>query len=103
MSGWLLDNHVAQVDRRTRERVEGGLATGQCDGWKNIAKRALVTSMMSINFEPYLVHTHNISQEQKTAENLLKHILADIQMMEERFGVTVIAWCSDAAGDARKM
>ncbi|KAF8834999.1 hypothetical protein BDN67DRAFT_913792 [Paxillus ammoniavirescens] len=103
MSGRLLDNHVAQVEERIRECVLGEYATRQCDRWKNMLKKALVASMMSVDFEPYLICTHNISKEKKNAENLLAHVLADIQTMEEHFNVTVIAWCSDAAGDARKM
>ncbi|KIK92800.1 hypothetical protein PAXRUDRAFT_34354 [Paxillus rubicundulus Ve08.2h10] len=103
MSSQLLDNHGAQVEERIREHVLGEYAIGQCDGWKNVSKKALVTSIMSVDFKPYLIHTHNISEEQKNAENLLVHILADIQTMEEHFNVTVIAWCSDAAGDACKM
>ncbi|KIK81315.1 hypothetical protein PAXRUDRAFT_35908 [Paxillus rubicundulus Ve08.2h10] len=92
MGGWLLDEHVKQVEARMWEHVKGGLVTGQCDGWKNVAKRTLVSSMMSVDFE-----------EQKTTTNLLLHVLADIQVMEEQFGVTVITLCSDAAGDAHKM
>ncbi|KIK80127.1 hypothetical protein PAXRUDRAFT_159505, partial [Paxillus rubicundulus Ve08.2h10] len=95
----LLDGHVIQVEARIQECMKGGLATGQCDRWKDMAKRALVSSMMSL----YLIHMHNISEEQKTTANLLLHVLADIQIMEEWCGVTVIVWCSDAMGDAHKM
>ncbi|KIK73850.1 hypothetical protein PAXRUDRAFT_37062 [Paxillus rubicundulus Ve08.2h10] len=92
MEPWLGDEHVIQVEARTQEHVKGGLATGQCDRWKNVAKRALVSSMMSVDFEPHLIHTHNISEEQKTIANLLLHVLADIQIMEEWFGVAMISW-----------
>ncbi|KIK78181.1 hypothetical protein PAXRUDRAFT_164672, partial [Paxillus rubicundulus Ve08.2h10] len=48
-------------------------------------------------------NTHNTSKEQKTAANILMHVLTDIQIMEEHFGATMIVWSSDTAGDAHKM
>ncbi|KIN96676.1 hypothetical protein M404DRAFT_117265, partial [Pisolithus tinctorius Marx 270] len=84
-------------------RTEGCLATGQHDGWKNIAKMSVVTSMITIDFKVIFLQTHNISAESKTAQNLLQHVLVDIKYAEEQYGVTLVAWCSDAAGDSKKM
>ena len=49
------------------------------------------------------MHTHNISAEAKTARNLLQHVMADIKYAEKEYEVTIAAWCTDAAGDAKKM
>jgi hypothetical protein len=49
------------------------------------------------------VNTHDVSSEPKTAESLLRIVLADIDYCERILGVVVIAWCTDAGGDARKM
>ncbi|KAH7913714.1 ribonuclease H-like domain-containing protein [Hygrophoropsis aurantiaca] len=103
MSGVLLDRQVVKVEARTKERIQGKLATGQCDGWKNIAKASLVSSMVTVDFEPYLVRTHNMSAERKTGENLLSRVKSDIEYAESHFGVSIIAWCTDAGSDALKM
>jgi len=49
------------------------------------------------------LRTHNISAEAKTARNLLQHVMADIKYAEKEYEVTIAAWCTDAAGDAKKM
>ena len=49
------------------------------------------------------METHNISAEAKNVQNLLQHTIEDIKYAEREYGVTVIAWCTDAAGDAKKM
>jgi hypothetical protein len=38
LSGQILDGEVKKVEARVIEKVKGKLATGQCDGWENIAK-----------------------------------------------------------------
>ena len=48
LSGRILDREVAKVEARTRERIKGNIATGQCDGWKNVAKTSVVTSMITV-------------------------------------------------------
>ena len=63
---------------------------------------------MSIHFfaennQPYLVKTHDVTREAKTGDNLLKLVLEDIQMMEEKYGVEVVAWCTDDGPDGKKM
>jgi hypothetical protein len=45
---------VKKVEARVIEKVKRKLATGQCDGWENIAKTHVVTSMFTIE--------HKISQ-----------------------------------------
>ena len=40
-----------KVDEETKERIGGKVGTGQCDGWKNIAKTPVITSMMTVENE----------------------------------------------------
>ena len=49
------------------------------------------------------MRTHNVSAEAKNARNLLQHVIEDIKYAEQEYHVTIIAWCTDAAGDAKKM
>jgi hypothetical protein len=48
LSGRILDREVVKVKARTREWVQGKVAIGQCDGWKNVAKTLIVTSMITV-------------------------------------------------------
>jgi hypothetical protein len=48
LAGKVLDKEVLKVEDAIRLFVQGKLATGQCDGWKNIAKSNIVTSMMTV-------------------------------------------------------
>ena len=49
------------------------------------------------------MRTHNICAEAKNAQNLLQHVMGDIKYAEQEYQVTIIAWCTDAAGNAKKM
>lgn len=121
LSGPILDKLAAGVEERMKPAVAGEMATGQCDGWKNIVKNSLVSSLITVKSEvrrlylpsrlnslvlciqPYLVATHNISSVPKTAETLLGLVLADIEHCQKDLHVKIVAWCSDAGGDAAKM
>ncbi|KAH9023323.1 ribonuclease H-like domain-containing protein [Lactarius pseudohatsudake] len=59
--------------------------------------------MVSVDFEPYLMRTHDVSTQPKTGEALLQLVVEDIKWSEETYGITIIAACSDDGGDARKM
>lgn len=48
LSGPCLDAAAATAESRIAARVRGKVATGQCDGWKNVAKTNVVTSMMTV-------------------------------------------------------
>lgn len=49
------------------------------------------------------MRTHDISTQQKTGNTLLKIVTDDIKWSEEKYGLKVIAVCSDDGGDSRKM
>jgi hypothetical protein len=51
ISGRVLDKEMQKVEEGVVCKVKGKLATGQCDGWKNIAKTSLVSLMMSVENE----------------------------------------------------
>jgi len=51
LSGPMLDKEVTHIISKTKLHTTGHFATGQCDGWKNIAKASVVTSMIIVDFE----------------------------------------------------
>ena len=55
LSGQILDGEVKKVEARLVEKVKGKLATGQCDGWENIAKTHIITSMITVEHEVSLI------------------------------------------------
>lgn len=57
LSGTYLNSAVEAAHSKTREAVEGKYATGQSDGWKNIAKTSVITSMMNVERQVSLTGT----------------------------------------------
>jgi hypothetical protein len=49
------------------------------------------------------MRTHDVSAEQKTGEFLHHLVVEDIQFIETKYGVIIIAFCCDDSGDGRKM
>ncbi|KAM6497447.1 hypothetical protein JOM56_007920 [Amanita muscaria] len=92
-----------KVEDKLKLKLKGRKATFQTDGWKNKVKQAIVATMVSVDFEPYLMRTHDVSAQPKTGEALLQLVVEDIKWSEEMYGLTIIAACSDDGGDARKM
>ncbi|KAM6491660.1 hypothetical protein JOM56_012904, partial [Amanita muscaria] len=103
LSGPILDREAGKVEDKLKLKLRGRKATFQTDGWKNKVKQAIVATMVSVDFEPYLMRTHDVSTQPKTGEALLQLVVEDIKWSEETYGLTVIAACSDDGGDARKM
>ena len=51
LSGRVLDREVERVENGVISKVSRKLATGQCDGFKNVAKSSVVSTMMSVEYE----------------------------------------------------
>ncbi len=51
LSGRVLDKEVERVEVEVKAKVQGKMATGQCDGWKNVAKSSVVSTLMSVENE----------------------------------------------------
>ena len=51
LSGSILDRQLQRVESRMKDRLNGRLAMGQCDGWKNNAKTSVVAMMVTVDNE----------------------------------------------------
>ena len=51
LSGPILNEEAKRVTSKIRLRTQGCFATGQSDGWKNVAKASVITSMITVDFE----------------------------------------------------
>src|SRR5882762_5530759 len=45
LSGAVLDAEVLKAENRVREKIVGKVGTGTCDGWKNKAKKSVMSTM----------------------------------------------------------
>jgi hypothetical protein len=58
LSGRILDDEVKVTEDRVKLKVQGKVGTGQCDGWKNNAKKSVVSTMVTVENEAsYLLET----------------------------------------------
>lgn len=120
MSGRILNDEAEKVVGKMKGKVSGKYGTGICDGWKNVSKTSLIASMINVAytvsnqtpsdncetyllFQAYLLNTFDVSALPKTADTLLEFVLKEIQYATEVLRVRVVAWCTDAGGDAAKM
>ncbi|CDO78287.1 hypothetical protein BN946_scf184674.g9 [Trametes cinnabarina] len=95
LSGKHLQNAVKMVKLSTHSAVQGKYAIGQSDGWKNIAKTSVITSMMSVNREVHLVQTHDMTGLPKTGQQHVEIIKKDMARMRDVYSVHPIAWVTD--------
>ena len=56
LSGRILDKEVKDVEDRVKLKIQGKVGTGQCDGWKNNAKKSVVSTMVTVENEVRLPH-----------------------------------------------
>ncbi|KAF8969026.1 hypothetical protein BDZ97DRAFT_1602531, partial [Flammula alnicola] len=103
LSGRVLDGHIQKVEDRVEAKVKGKFAMGQCDEWKNIAKTNVITTVMTVENEPYLIKMHDMTSEPKTGDHLLELVLEDIDFMKGQYGMELIAWCTDNGPDGKNM
>ena len=47
----MLDSEVVKAEERVRQKIQGKVGTGQCDGWKNKAKKSVVSTMLMVENE----------------------------------------------------
>ena len=58
LSGSVLNNQVAEVEERVKAKIQGKVGIAQCDGWKNNAKKSVVSTMVMVENEVCTFHCH---------------------------------------------
>jgi hypothetical protein len=51
LSSQILDGEVKVTEDRVKLKVQGKVGTGQCDRWKNNAKKSVVSTMVTVKNE----------------------------------------------------
>ncbi|KAI8977718.1 ribonuclease H-like domain-containing protein [Trametes punicea] len=102
-SGRILDAEADRVLDGMKMHLQGRYGTGQSDGWKSISKASIIASMVNVEYDPYILHSHDVTEQPKTAENLLKIVDAEIDFCEKILNIILAAWCTDGGGDCVKM
>ncbi|KAI0366485.1 hypothetical protein BV20DRAFT_1095359, partial [Pilatotrama ljubarskyi] len=103
VSGRILDAEADRVVEGMKIHLQGRYGTGQSDGWKSISKASIIASMVNAEYDPYILHSHDVTEQPKTAENLLKIVDAEIDFCEKVLNIILAAWCTDGGGDCAKM
>lgn len=62
LSGRILEAEAKRVEKKMEERVGNRFGTGQCDGWKNIAKTSLVAFMVNVEYTVSLISHASITR-----------------------------------------
>ncbi|KAF7371828.1 hypothetical protein MVEN_00039600 [Mycena venus] len=102
LSGPILTSRANQVIAKTRLKIQGKLATYNEDGWKNIAHTHVDTSMLSVEGEPYLLRTHDMTGRPKTGDELFEIMKSDFEYAWNTYQVEIIAVCTDDGPDGKK-
>ncbi|KAK0183908.1 hypothetical protein F5146DRAFT_1125993 [Armillaria mellea] len=100
LSGHILDAEVDAAMEETITEVKDQYGTGMVDGWST-KKDAIQTTGCNVLAKEYPCNIHVTTPERKTAANLLRHVLEDIQIMTKVWGVLLVAWCCDSGGDSK--
>ena len=124
LSDRLLKKESRRVIDGMKLHLKGRYGTGQTDGWKSITRSNIIASMVNAEYEvrallrasvvaniilnppstqSYVLDSHDVTHQAKTAENLLPIVEAEIDFCEKELQMIIAAWCTDGGGDCAKM
>jgi hypothetical protein len=63
LAGRILDNKAKITEDRMKLKIQGKVGTGQCDGWKNKAKKSVVSTMVTVENEVCIMYFTDWLQE----------------------------------------
>jgi hypothetical protein len=63
LAGCILDNEAKITEDRMKLKIQGKVGTGQCDGWKNKAKKSVVSTMVTVENEVCIMYFTDWLQE----------------------------------------
>ncbi|KAI5898768.1 uncharacterized protein SCHCODRAFT_02173469 [Schizophyllum commune H4-8] len=98
----LLPAAIDRVHKRMRAETQGKSGTLQEDGWTGVDGRYLLAFMITVDGKVYTVRVHDGTSEPRSAEHLAELLEAAVKECKEKYGVDVIAICTDASGESRK-
>ncbi|KAJ7747421.1 ribonuclease H-like domain-containing protein [Mycena maculata] len=102
LSGSILTSEANKVISATRQKIEGKLATYSEDGWKNVVHTHVDTSVLSVEGQPYLLRTHDMTGRPKTGDELFEIMKSDFEYAWNTYRVEIIAVCTDDGPDGKK-
>ncbi|EJD37277.1 hypothetical protein AURDEDRAFT_40708, partial [Auricularia subglabra TFB-10046 SS5] len=103
LSGPLLCVEKQKAVTRIRSKVQGRLAMLQCDGWKNVARMPVITFMMTVGQQNYLLRSHNMFGQPKTGAKLWELMQLNVTSAQDTYGVESIGICTDDGPDGKCM
>ncbi|KAJ7748303.1 ribonuclease H-like domain-containing protein, partial [Mycena maculata] len=102
LSGRILSGEAEKVILRTRKITEGKLTSYSEDGWMNIATTHLDMSLISVETQPFLLRTHDMTGRPKTGDELFNIMKSDFEYALNTYAVKVICVTTDDGPDGKK-
>ncbi|SJL01174.1 uncharacterized protein ARMOST_04492 [Armillaria ostoyae] len=93
----LLPTTLDAMRASVRREAAGQSVTAQCDGWSGENHHHYIAFMVTVNGKVQTVLVHDASNEQKTAAKLFERMIEVINILENEWGVRVIAFTTDAS------
>ncbi|EJD47534.1 hypothetical protein AURDEDRAFT_62232 [Auricularia subglabra TFB-10046 SS5] len=103
LSGPILRVEKQKAVARVKSKVQGKLAMLQCDGWKNVARMPVITFMMTVAQQSYLLQSHNMFGQPKTGAKLWELTQLNVTSAKDLYGVETIGICTDDGPDGKCM
>ncbi|SJK98740.1 uncharacterized protein ARMOST_02009 [Armillaria ostoyae] len=98
----LLSTTLDAMRASVRHEAAGQSITAQCDGWSGENHHHYIAFMVTVNGKVQTVLVHDASNERKTAAKLFERMIEVINNLENKWGVHVIVFTTDASGESRK-
>ncbi|KAK0501979.1 hypothetical protein EDD18DRAFT_1064873 [Armillaria luteobubalina] len=96
----LLPTTLEAMCASIRHEAAGKSVTAQCDGWSGQNHHHYLAFMATVDGKVWTVLVDDTSDERKTTENLLHKMIKVIKILENEWGVCVIAFTTDASGES---
>ncbi|EPQ50345.1 hypothetical protein GLOTRDRAFT_50634 [Gloeophyllum trabeum ATCC 11539] len=86
---------------QAQQQCRGKEGTLETDSWSGVNQLHLVPFMVNVNRQLHTVKVYDTTSRVKNAENLLVMIREVINIVENEWGIIVVAITSDCGGDSR--
>ncbi|KAF4590493.1 hypothetical protein EYR38_009794 [Pleurotus pulmonarius] len=101
LSGRLLKEESAEIEKRLKLVLAGKYAVLATDGWKDISRNAIAGINVSVEFEAYLVKLKITTQDPKDRAAMCLAFGNMIDEVEEEYKCSIVCFCTDNDGGSQ--
>lgn len=105
LAGPLLDIVSAEIDLQMQKQIadSSSCCTLLQDGWSNVKNDPIIATTVHTGSSSFLLSASDCESNKKTAEYCAQSAINSIKDCEERFGIKIIAVCTDNENKMEKM